>query len=236
MSLKDARKVHCSNCGDVRNCEVLHKYEERSGDEDFQFHTDWYLLRCRGCEYVFMQTVATNSEEYYNYEEPDGSPATHHIETISFWPPVLRRPSPAWVMELADDRKEYSLLRKLIEELYRSLNSDNLILSAIGIRTCFDLVAQILGIDAELSFASKVDELVKRSTISASERDNLVLLVEVGNASAHRSWIPAVKELNLIVQILEHYVETLVVFPLRAKALREEAVKAKAGVPSRKPR
>jgi hypothetical protein len=37
---------------------------------------------------VFVQTVSTNSEDYDNYYEEDGSTGTTYNETIKYWPPL----------------------------------------------------------------------------------------------------------------------------------------------------
>ena len=64
-SAAKARKAECSKCGGMRNCEVRGHYDERYSDEQFQSSTECFILECRGCEYVFVQTVATNSEDYH---------------------------------------------------------------------------------------------------------------------------------------------------------------------------
>ena len=94
LTANETIRAHCSNCKDARNCENLAKVEQRGGDEDFQWHTDWLILKCRGCDHVFVQTVSSNSEDYDNYYEEDGSIRINHNEVITYWPPVTKRPHP----------------------------------------------------------------------------------------------------------------------------------------------
>jgi len=57
------RKAECSECGGPRNCEIRGRYDDRYDDDDsgFSGNVTWYILECRGCEHVFVQTVSTNS-------------------------------------------------------------------------------------------------------------------------------------------------------------------------------
>ena len=77
------RKAFCSNCGGERNCEVRGRHLQRGGDDDFQWHKDWYILECRGCEHVFALTVSSNSEEYRNDYGPDGETLTDYIDATA---------------------------------------------------------------------------------------------------------------------------------------------------------
>ena len=78
------RKAECGKCGGERNCDILGKHQESYGDKNFQEYKDWFMLKCRGCDYVFVQTVSTNSEEYYNSYAEDGSTETTPIESFKY--------------------------------------------------------------------------------------------------------------------------------------------------------
>ena len=132
---KTPRKAECSQCGGLRNCDIVGQHDERVGDDDFQWHTAWYLLQCRGCHHVFVQTVSTNSEDYENDYGPDGETLTEYNETVKYWPALSKRKRPEWMSEAGIDADNVAALDEALAELYGALNNDLNMLAAIGIRT-----------------------------------------------------------------------------------------------------
>jgi hypothetical protein len=233
-SKKLKTRAHCSHCKDERNCDVEAKIEQRGGDEDFQWHTDWYILKCCGCDAIFFQTVASNSEEYHHFYNEDGSTGTTYNETIAYWPPVLKRAPPSWLMEYAIATNPKSVaLDTTLEEVYGALNNDLPVLAAIGIRTSFDVAAVQLGVVASKTFAAKLNDLVGLGKIREADRKRLESLIDAGNASAHRGWKPNQKQLELLTDILESFIEESFVIPKRKERLDAEAAKLTSNVPQR---
>jgi hypothetical protein len=109
-------------------------------------------------------------------------------------------------------------------------------LSGIGIRTSFDVAAELLGIDPAKSFEEKLDALVSGEHIGKVDRDRLETLVDAGSASAHRGWVPSADDLDTMMAILEHFVFEAFVAPARRKKLDAKAVEMKAKVPARQKR
>ncbi|MFG1376103.1 DUF4145 domain-containing protein [Xanthobacter autotrophicus] len=233
-SCDNKRKANCAKCGGIRNCNIRGHYDEKGGDEDFLWSKNWYILQCCGCDYVFLQTVSTNSEDYHQFYERDDSEGIEYIETIGFWPVLSNREKPEWVGEFGIDAVGVDKLEIVLIELYGALDSDLKILSGIGMRTAFDVAAESLGVDASKSFEGKLESLVSEGHIGIVDKDRLGALVDAGNASAHRGWIPTALELNTMMDILEHFIYSAFVAPARAKALDEKARLMKAGVPARK--
>jgi Domain of unknown function (DUF4145) len=213
-------RAHCSNCKDDRNCEILAKVEQRGGDEDFQWHIDWYIFKCRGCDHVFAQTVSSNSEDYDNYYEQDGSTGTKYNELISYWPPVTKRPHPDWLFEytLLQNRNGIGL-GSVLEQVYGALNNDLPVLAAIGMRTSFDIAAVQLGVDPAKPFEKKIVELIEKGKIRELDRPMISSLVDAGSASAHRGWTPNQKQLELMIELLENFIEENFIVPERKRQL-----------------
>jgi hypothetical protein len=234
VAITDIKKAHCANCGDTRNCSIEAKVEERGGDEDFQWHTDWFTLKCRGCDDVFVQKVGTNSEDYENYYEPDGSAGTAYNETISYWPAISERKPPEWLKEYSLSFKNDSLLDRIFVEIYGALNSGIPMLAATGIRTAFDVAAVELGADEREPFASKIETLVSSEKINATDKARLTQLIEAGSASAHRGWTPTAQQLTSMMDILEHFIEASIVATKRRERLDAMAKALSSDVPPRK--
>jgi len=91
------KRAICERCGGARNCEILRYYQQIEGDEDFQAHTNWYILKCLGCDDVFVQTISTNSEDQEHDSGPNGETVTIDIETVKYWPAHLKRKRPEWL-------------------------------------------------------------------------------------------------------------------------------------------
>jgi hypothetical protein len=228
------RRAHCANCKDERNCSVEAKVEQRGGDDDFQWHTDWYVLKCRGCDHVFVQTVSSNSEDYDNYYEYNGSTGATYNETISYFPSLTKRSKPEWLFQYSLMENPKGLgLGSVLEQVYGALDNDLPTLAAIGMRTAFDLAAVQLGGKAEDSFNRKIEGLVSSSKLREKDKEMIAALVDAGSASVHRGWTPSQKELELMIEILESFIEENFIVPEKKRLLEEKSRKLRQTVPSR---
>jgi hypothetical protein len=225
--------AHCGKCAGDRQCSVLRQYTEHYGDENFHGATKWMILQCRGCEYVFVQTVATDSEDFgYAYDQ-HGSTVVEAIERITYWPALSKRKKPEW---LTDHNliimNDYRLNAAMIE-LYGALDNDLHMLAAIGIRTAYDIASELLGVDPQLRFEQKLDALIADRWIRNSDKSRLETVVDAGSASAHRGWQPNPADLKTMMDVLEHFIEESLIAPTRKKKLDAEADKVKHKVPTR---
>lgn len=228
------KKAHCSQCGGERNCDILGHHGESGGDGFFDWHRDWNILRCRGCEHVFVQTVATNSEDYDHYFDEYGQEAVHHDETVAYWPALSRRTVPDWIGRVSAFGEEKLPLKAALDELYGALENDLNTLASIGIRTTFDIASELLGVEPELTFAKKLDKLVDLGHIGVVDRERLAALVDAGSASAHRGWKPSQEDISIMADVLEHFIHAAIVAPEDRKLLDQRAASIRKKVPARK--
>lgn len=82
-------------------------------------------------------------------------------------------------IDIPGDRK----LDESLIELYKALDAGLNRFAAMGIRTCFDVASEELGIAEKLTFADKLGELVKQGHIGQLDKDQVNGLIEAGNAS-----------------------------------------------------
>lgn len=231
------RKAHCATCNGVRNCDVTGYHREHYSDQGVWANTNWYLLKCRGCDNVFCQTIKTFSEDYSHYwDEELQEDAISFDETIAYWPAVAARKRPDWFVNQEFEISAPDSLYGAMVEMYVALENDLMRLSASGIRTVFDVASEQLGIDPDLTFAGKLDALVSTSLINGVDRERLETLTEAGHASIHRGWMPQAEELGTMAEILEHFVHRAFVEPALQRKLTERSAKLKKVVPPRKPR
>jgi hypothetical protein len=229
------RKAECARCGGIRNCDIHGEHTEEYGGDVFQAWTTRRILECRGCGYVFMETAATNTEDYDQDYDVDGSTITTLNETLRYWPTLSKRQLPDW-MKNGIEAKNAAALYHSMRELYGALDNDLNRLAAIGMRMSFDIATELLGIDPGLTFKEKLNELVSKGLIGIVDKDRLEVLVDAGSASAHRGWYPKTEDSRSMMDILEHFMEAALVEPFRRKALDAKAAKVKTGVPQRESR
>jgi hypothetical protein len=230
------RKAECSQCGGPRNCEIRGRYDARYEDDDRGFwgNTTWYILECRGCEHVFVQTVSINSEDTDQWCEPDGSTGGRYNEALEYWPALSKRRRPEWMSEYGIEADNVDELDSALRELYSALNNDLSMLAAIGIRTCLDIASELLKVDPALTFAEKLDALVDAKHIRQLDRQRLETAVEVGNATAHRGLKLKAGDLDTMATVLEDFVFDAFVQPHRRKTLDEKAAKIRGTVPKKR--
>lgn len=234
----DTRRAYCGKCNGERNCEIkgLHRESGSEGDGDFFWSMDWYLLVCKGCDFTFAQTVSTDSESYEDRYDYDGEHIRDYHETVGTWPAKSKRPRPDWFKHyhIEGHLIDTFALSSALNELYRALDAELLVLSSIGIRTAFDVASETLGIDEGLPFAKKLDGLVSSSKILASQRQKLEVLVEAGSASAHRGWKPDADHVDVQMDILEEFIFNCFVLPMREKKKNDKVAALKKSVPQKK--
>jgi hypothetical protein len=117
-------------------------------------------------------------------------------------------------------------LLRILDEVYIALDHNAWILAAIGIRTAFDRATELLGINPNVPFAMKLDQLLALQHVSKGQREMLEQLTEAGSAAAHRGWRPTKRDLGTLMEIIESFVHHAFVLPHDAKTLAK-------GVPSR---
>lgn len=234
-------KAHCGRCGGERNCEVKGFHKDSGSDDGGQFHwnTNWYLLVCCGCEFTFAQTVYTDSESYHDYFDHNDDHVQESIKTVDLWPAKARRQLPDWFDRYRVEGTH--LFQKIplntaMNELYRALDADLLVLSSIGIRTAFDAASEALGIQPGLPFEDKLTSLTDSGKIRPSERAKLQVLVDAGSAAAHRGWRPDADQISLQMDILEEFIFNSMVLPARQKKREDLVAKLKEAVPPKQVR
>jgi hypothetical protein len=144
------------------------------------------------------------------------------LPRFDHWPTPPRRRRPEWLEFSLSD----TTLERLLREVYAALDADLRVLAAIGIRTAFDRVSELLSVNPDLTFAKKLDALVATASIGPGDRRSLEALIDAGGAAAHRSWRPDAVQLATMMDIIEALILRSLVLPERSQALRH-------GVPPR---
>lgn len=198
-------KAHCPDCGGQRNAFVRGKHQvSQSDDEDGTSSAETaFVLECCGCSCLFFRRDVWFSEWEQLGEHPiTGEPRMEGGTQTTYWPSPVQRRTPEWVEKIEEADPD---LGRLLTEMYAALNSDLRVLAAIGARTAFDRASELLGVDASLSFAKKLEGLVGLGKMGTDERQTIGVLVDAGSAAAHRGWRPKATELNTMMDVVEAF-------------------------------
>lgn len=203
-------RAHCPSCDGERVCFVHGQYKHawvwEEGRHYAEGENDHRLLQCRGCETVFYFCGSWDSNDWEDSYHPETGErvVTHPVSVRTHPEPKSHKKSPDWLWRSG---KIEPRLAMILGEMYEARKSRSFILSSIGLRTAFDRASELLGIDSELPFDSKVKELHKRGFIGESEAAVLMLVTNAGNAAAHRGWAPSEEEYEGLLLVLEHFLE-----------------------------
>ncbi|MBS7544648.1 DUF4145 domain-containing protein [Ancylobacter oerskovii] len=229
-------KAFCANCKGERNCEIKGYHYVSEENEHISWWTSWYLLVCCGCDHVFAQSVSSDSESHYpvGYDR-DGNTIYENDTVIKSWPARFKRNRPEWVNTIHSDisHERGNDLASCIFQVYEALDHDLNILAAIGIRTTFDIAAEILGVDPEKPFNEKLKSMGESGHLSPTQRDDFEVLINAGSASAHRGWNPKFDDLDPLVHTLENFINDKFVIPGQRKKTAEGVAKMRDKVPVR---
>ncbi|WP_250495053.1 DUF4145 domain-containing protein [Caballeronia sp. GAWG1-1] len=197
-------KGHCPECGAGKNGDVVAAYKHKWEDDDHPIwgQIDFRILKCRGCDTVYVQRAEVFSENVDYYYDAAGNEQQQYVVDYSYWPSPLKRARPSWLNELfIIDASLHSILT----EVYAGLDGDLAILSATGMRTAFDRATDLLGIDPAKTFQEKMDDLFVAGKVGKAEKDTLAVLADAGSAAVHRAWKPQPKQLATMMDIVESF-------------------------------
>jgi hypothetical protein len=139
----------------------------------------------------------------------------YDIKNVQYFPPPVARLKPNWFDALPRD------LRKLLSEIYRSLDADTRALPMMGARAVLDRVI-VDTIGDVGSFEQKLKKLEAERHISAKGREILDVALDAGNAAAHRGYAPTVKNVHSVMDIVENLVHSTYVLESVAKEIKRD--------------
>lgn len=227
MDDKAKFRAKCPECVGDRNCIIIGETERRWSHENDYGSMDWgtqyRLLQCQGCDTVFFQSKSWDSENLdYSYNSK-GETVITAIYTFDTYP-ELKEHRPQWIEEVGG--VDYQLYQ-ILNEMYQAYYKESYILASIGLRTAFDRTSEILKILPDLPLETKVKKLAEGGFIGETEKSQLMIVTEAGNAAVHRAWSPTKSEFKSLLAITEDFI--------RRSVLRDESIYKLAGrIPARK--
>jgi hypothetical protein len=198
-------RVHCNRCGR----KTLHRLAGTAVDEgtdwdkyvgDIEWRTIFDMLQCCGCGEAILRRTSSWSED------PD--PRVH------FYPPPVSRHPPRWVWKIPHG------LKSILEEIYHSLDANNLSLPMMGARTLMDmLIVEKVGDSG--TFKQKLKKLQDAGFVGAKNVEVLDAALDAGSAAAHRGHAPKPSDVNAVMDIVENLLHAVYVLPGMAQGLKK---------------
>jgi hypothetical protein len=216
---EDLRKADCPRCQRLTSCDVRGSYgsDWLHEDEDnfVNGRNDYFILQCRGCELVFFEKTGWCSEDVkYEQNRRSGTWEETPVERRTIFSTLAPEKGDAAQIPLhkLDEivtplHKVDSQLSRIMYETYQAQQQGALILAAVGLRTAFDRATEVLKIHPGYSLEDKVKRLLGEGFVGETEARVLKVVVDAGNAAAHRSWNPSAGQFGDLLIALEHFLQ-----------------------------
>ncbi|MGD0388938.1 MAG: DUF4145 domain-containing protein [Tepidisphaeraceae bacterium] len=208
-------KSYCNDCLQTTNHDLVGQRERVWINEDdegvpvFEEKMVYELVQCRGCENVSLKRTYSNSSD--------------QTIDVDYFPPAVSRRRPRWFSDLgfmafAGPKAE---IRGLLSEIYSAMFSGNMRLALMGTRTVVD-VALTDKLGDVGGFEKKLDDARAKGWITSLQRKVLAAVIDAGSAAAHRSHKPEKKQMELVLDVVEHLIQLLYILEKNADEISKE--------------
>ncbi len=143
-------------------------------------------------------------------------------------PLFLREMDDVHLLKLGDLPKWYADLpvniHEMLSEVRYSLQKELSALPSMGLRSVIDMICteQVGDIGG---FAEKLRQLEEKKLITSKNRQIIEAALEVGHASVHRGHFPTAKDLQVVMDIVDHLLNELYVLEKASESLRASVPK-----------
>jgi hypothetical protein len=208
---KSVEWVHCNQCLRKTRHEIIaFRTLEETEELDDNFVVDWSttytMLECRGCGAVVLRRRVVSHDM--------------HVDDTDFYPPPISRQSPGWLYDLPNE------IRDLLKETYVALQAGSKRLAIMGARSLVDLFMTATLGDIG-GFQQKLEQLVEKGFLSKQNKGVLETALETGHAVIHRGHSPKADDVNLVFDIVENLLQTMVL-TRKSEELKKHTPKRKS--------
>lgn len=206
---------YCSLCRrDTNHIVLQHEYECQDVPDLDYFRTDYYIVKCLGCDNI----------QFYREQREEGSYICLPDGTWKDDPYKTTYPN---TKNLVDPVETYILpysLGKLYAETIDCLNRGNYQLAAAGFRAVIEAICADKSISGS-NLSIKINNLAKQHIVTANDRDNLHAVRFIGNDSIHCIKTYTANELIVVAKIINSILTSLYIIPDQVKVIKEKPIK-----------
>lgn len=212
-------KAYCRICKQVTNHEIITDYNLHgkvstyhnylTGYIYYSWDKEFQIIRCKGCESVSFRKTESNSDDLCENYDNEIYYAVH----IDIYPDPIEGRTP-----LNDLYFLPTNLRNIYIETLKSINSNQPILTGIGIRAIVESVCQDKNTSGN-NLYDKINDLVHQGVLTTDGANILHKLRTMGNKAVHNIKPHRIDLLNLAMDVIDNLL--LGVYILREKAKQE---------------
>lgn len=192
-------------CKTIVHGEKETEWEHQPDPHNFSYGGSQHkLLECCGCGTVFYYEDSWDSERGDHDFEGKFTP-DHNIKTVPA--PEKQSLKPEWMPLIY---KQDVVLYCILNEVYTAYEHKSFILASTGLRTAFDRASEFIGIPSYLPLEQKVKAVFEQGYVSETEREQLNVVTNAGNAAAHRGWIPDESTFESLLRVTEKFIHKVV--------------------------
>lgn len=192
----DKTKSYCNSCNQETNHGVAHSIQQTWQDDEYDERCRYLMLQCLGCESVKLQSLWSSN-------------GCDEVQS-SYPPPTFRRP-PKWLFQW---RMQFGLQEAyevgLFQEIYTALQNAQPRLAAMGVRALLERV-MVSKVGDLGSFPKHLNAFEQAGYVSTVQAKRIATVLDVGHAAIHRGFTPNKDDLIILVDILEHVLESIYV-------------------------
>lgn len=183
--------------------------EKMGTEEYYQWHNEYQIIQCQGCETISFRKTHSNSEDYSLVGScPEDWENTLYIDIYPN--PEEGRKS------IQDDHLLPSNLQRIYSETLKALNAGHSVLTGIGIRAIVETVCKDkLATGGDLF--NKINDLVTQGVLTKDGADILHKLRTLGNEAAHEVKPHDNVQLGLAFDVIDHLLQGVYILPYHAK-------------------
>lgn len=188
-----------------------------SDDDGFWWNTDYYLVRCCGCdECCFLTESEDESDVDYN-DEYGGMTFNTTQKTYPNPKPIATKLEEIWHIP--------SKISKIYSETIEALNNHCFLLTAAGFRVIVEAICTEEGIEGK-TLETKINNLCKKGVITKNDRDRLHTIRFMGNDSVHSVKEPNKDQLLLVLDIIHNMLNNLYILTRKSRDILESPIKS----------
>ena len=195
---------------------MLCKAREEADPDDGIWSRTHYLAQCAGCE-TYCYATATETEDTYD----------HGLDRMV--PEWDVYPTPEGEQKPLDNYFLFPIrVRAIYLEVVKSINSDLLLLAAIGLRALIEAICKQQGVSAR-NLKVLIDGLTDRGVLSTKQSKVLHRLRFMGNKVAHEISRPRRDEVLAALVVAESMLRVIYIVPHLSKGIRTGGRKTDKG-------
>lgn len=207
-------KSYCRSCCNDNNHSILFKKSISSDDENYSYTIDYLTISCLGCSLISFREDFHDTEQAF----PNEFDIWEHPITTTIYPLYLKNHR---------DLESYWRLPEAIGTVYsesiKALKTKCQLLAGAGFRAVIEAICLDKNINGR-NLEIKINNLAKEGIITKKECERLHSVRFLGNDSIHEMKVPEMKQLKVVLNIVEHILKNIYLIDFEVDSTLEKPI------------